>query len=93
MILTTRIINDYDKVYNGSTTLESEGKGTVREGMTIVSLEAVILVTRPNGQGLAAAPARTTSIDRESVCQNSNDLERTGRGGQLQPVVGRAHAV
>src|SRR6266508_4790388 len=36
----------------------------------------------------AAAPARITSIDRESVRQKPPDLERPGRGGRLHAPVG-----
>src|SRR5262245_46678859 len=36
-------------------------------------------VTR-NGLPISRAPARATLIDWESSFQNSNDLERTGRG-------------
>jgi hypothetical protein len=45
------------------------------------------LMRRANAQGLAAALGNAL-IDRESVCQKTSDLERTDRGGQLQPVVG-----
>jgi hypothetical protein len=44
---------------------------------------------RPNGQHSAAAPAEMRPIDRESDLQKTNDLERTGRGGRLECVVGR----
>ena len=37
----------------------------------------------------AAGPAAITSIDQESIRQKTSDLERTGRGGQLEHVVGR----
>src|SRR5262245_3271252 len=33
----------------------------------------------PNGLRMSRRPVRTTSIYRESICQNTNDLERTGR--------------
>ncbi len=44
---------------------------------------------RPTACALAAAPARNASISWESGFQNSNDLERPGRGGRLHARVGR----
>src|SRR6266545_6216447 len=43
----------------------------------------------PTACALAAAPARATSISRESVLQKTNDLARTGRGGRLHARVRR----
>jgi hypothetical protein len=41
----------------------------------------------PTACASAAAPARVTLIDRESVRQKSYDLERHGRGGRLHALV------
>jgi hypothetical protein len=38
----------------------------------------------PNAPCSAADPAAITSIERESIHQKTSDLERTGRGGQLE---------
>ena len=42
---------------------------------------------------LATAPARITSIDRESNLQNSNDLDRTSRGVGCMGVFGGSSGI
>ena len=48
----------------------------------------MVLSARPTCCASAAAPAKVTLIDRESVRQKSYDLERPGRGGRLHALVG-----
>ncbi len=68
---------------------ESMLKQSVYSLYSIPQFQAITLMRRPNGLRISRAPARITSIDREGGFQNSNDLDRPGRGVGWMRLLGR----
>src|SRR6266511_4290132 len=58
------------------------------ENQTTLNLGTDVNGCRRTACALAAAPASTASISRESDFQKPPDLERHGRGGRLHALVG-----